>query len=66
MEPFRIWRDEVVKPILEQIDQEKKKCLEYSEGNLKALIMYENLIKELFINVFEESRIIREQKDKII
>jgi hypothetical protein len=55
-EAFKVWRDRVCLPILEQIDYQKRSVVEMSEANLKALIMYENLVKELFKKLFENVR----------
>lgn len=57
LEPFRVWRDEIVKPILEQIDYKLRDVLEMDEATLKATIMYRNTINELFIKIFDDARI---------
>ena len=68
LEEFRTWRDKVVCPILRQVKNEKRKALEMSEANLKAIVMYENFLEELFSKIFEDVRVIdrieQEAKEK--
>ena len=62
LEPFRVWRDEIVKPILEQVDFKLREVLQMDEATLKATTMYRNMINDLFIKIFEDARILKEQK----
>lgn len=64
-ESFQTWRDFVAKPILEQLDNDlmnpfdrvssidKKTVFRLEPGELRAKIMYRNLVQELFYNIFE-------------
>jgi hypothetical protein len=66
MESWQVWRDEVAKPIIEQMDYDLLNVLEMDEATLKAKIMYRNLVKSLFYNIFDsykaEIKAQREQK----
>jgi len=59
-EDFQIWRDQVVKPELEKIEQAKLNVLALSEADVKAMILYELSIKGLFVKAFEQAVIQRE------
>lgn len=53
IEEFREWRDKVAKPELQIIEDKLRHPLEMSEANLKALVLYQVFVKDLFYRVFE-------------
>lgn len=59
-EAFNEWRDLVAKPIVDQLERDLGKCLEYDEATLKSKILYLNLVKELFYRIFEDQQALKE------
>lgn len=59
-EAFMEWRGLVAKPIIDQLERDLGKCLDYPEATLKAKILYLNLIKELFYRIFEDQAALEE------
>lgn len=58
-EAFNQWRDIVAKPIIEQLEIDlAQKCLELPEATLKAKVLYINLLKELFFNIFDNKALL--------
>ena len=51
-ESFIAWRDLAVKPVLDQLEYQLQTPLEMNEANLKATVMYRNLVRGLFIDLF--------------
>lgn len=58
-EEFMLWRDMVAKPELEKVKQAKKEVLNMNEANLKGLILYEQMVEDLFYNMFDNINAIR-------
>lgn len=52
-EEFQLWRDLIVKPIIEQIEGELLRPCELDEANLKAKLMHLNSMKHTFYTIFE-------------
>jgi len=64
VEGFRLWRDEVCLPVLDQIEAQMATPLELTEANLKALVMYRNLVSSLFEGIFKQIRTQKEIDEK--
>jgi hypothetical protein len=62
-EEFISWRDQVCKPILDEIDMMKQNILVMTEGEAKSVVMYENLVKKLFYKTFEDVKLIERNED---
>jgi len=54
---FREWRELVEAPELEKIRQMKINVLGLSEADVKAMIIYENLVTGMFRGVFDQARL---------
>jgi len=52
-EEFHIWKDFYALAELEKIEIQKKNIMGKSEAEVKALILYETFIKDLFKNMFK-------------
>lgn len=64
-EEFREWRDLIEAPELEKIRQMKMNVLGLTEADVKAMIIYENLVTDLFRGMFDRTRVhIKLEKDQ--
>jgi hypothetical protein len=61
---FLRWRDEVAKSELDRIEQMKHEALALSEAEVKAVILYEIYLKELFIRSFERAAVLKEMENE--
>jgi len=52
-EEFKLWRDIVVKPVLDEIDERLADPLELEEVELKAVLLMRNMIKGKFYMLFD-------------
>lgn len=59
-EEFQLWRDEVAKPIIEQLKGDLKDPCMFSEADLKAKVMHLNFVEGLFYRLFENVRVSKE------
>ena len=53
-EEFIFWKDSYALPELEKIKQAKKSIMGMPEAEVKALILYETFVEDLFKNMFKE------------
>jgi hypothetical protein len=51
---FNLWKNSYALPELEKIKIAKKKIMGMPEAEVKAMILYETFIEDLFINMFKE------------
>lgn len=61
-EPFQVWRDQVAKPVIEQIEGELLKADELPEAVVRGNLKYLTLVKALFYRLFEDNRFLLEDE----
>jgi hypothetical protein len=52
-EEFILWRDQIVKPMIDALEVELSNPLELTEANLKAKLMHLNSLKHYFYRLFD-------------
>lgn len=57
LEEFRLWRDEVAKPIIDQLETELQDADSMSEAVLRAKLKHAQSMKYVFYSVFDQVRI---------
>lgn len=54
MESFKVWRDWVAKPVLEQLESDLNNADQLEEVVLRAKLKHIQFVKELFYEMFEK------------
>ena len=61
---FKKWRDLVAKPEKDKINDAKRNVVGLPEADVKALILYELYIEDLFYKSFERAKVQKELERK--
>lgn len=62
LESFRLWRNEVITPILDQLDAKLANSDTMSEAVVRANVLLRYLVKDTFYQVFERVKVANQQE----
>lgn len=62
LEGFRIWRKELVEPVLEQLDIKLASSDQMPEAVLRANVLLRYLIRDTFYGIFDKIKIANQQE----